>query len=164
MTNAALLDRLAAIVGPSGLVTGDELRQRSANWTRPTEPCAAFALVRPRSTAETSAVMAACHAAGVAIVPRGGATGLVDGTLCAPDEITLSTERMTGIEPVDPLGMTVVVGTGATLEGVQNAATEAGLFFPLDLGARGSATIGGAISTNAGGLRVLRYEIGRAHV
>jgi FAD/FMN-containing dehydrogenase len=86
-----LLVRLTDIVGPSGLVTGEELRGRSANWTRPTEPCAALALVRPRDTAETSAVMAACHAAGVAIVPRGGATGLVDGTLCAPDEITLST-------------------------------------------------------------------------
>ncbi|MCJ2063398.1 FAD-binding oxidoreductase [Methylobacterium sp. J-088] len=164
MTNAALLDRLAAIVGPSGLVTGDELRQRSANWTRPTEPCAAFALVRPRNTAETSAVLAACQEARVAVVPRGGATGLVDGTLCAPDEITLSTERMTQIEPVDPLGMTVVVGTGATLESVQNAASDSGLFFPLDLGARGSATVGGAISTNAGGLRVLRYGMMREMV
>ncbi|RZK81882.1 MAG: FAD-binding oxidoreductase, partial [Methylobacterium sp.] len=160
----SILARLSDIVGPSGLVTGAELRGRSANWTRPTEPCAALALVRPRSTAETSAVMAACHAAGVAIVPRGGATGLVDGTLCAPDEITLSTERMTGIEPIDPLGMTVVVGTGATIESVQNAATENGLFFPLDLGARGSATIGGAISTNAGGLRVLRYGMMREMV
>lgn len=160
----SLLARLTAIVGPSGLVTGEELRGRSANWTRPTEPCAARALVRPRNTAETSAVMAACHAAGIAVVPRGGATGLVDGTLCSPDEITLSTERMTAIEPVDPLGMTVVVGTGATIESVQNAATESGLFFPLDLGARGSATIGGAISTNAGGLRVLRYGMMREMV
>ena len=100
----------------------------------------------------------------MAVVPRGGATGLVDGTLCAPDEITLSTERMTGIEPVDPLGMTVVVGTGATIESVQDAAAAAGLFFPLDLGARGSATIGGAISTNAGGLRVLRYGMMREMV
>lgn len=74
--------------------------------------------------------MAACHESGVAVVPRGGATGLVDGTLCQPDEITLSTERMTGIEPVDPLGMTVVVGTGATIESVQEAASAAGLFFP----------------------------------
>jgi FAD/FMN-containing dehydrogenase len=164
MTDAAFLDRLAAIVGPSGLVTGAELRGRSANWTRPAEPCAALALVRPRSTQETSAVMAACHESGVAVVPRGGATGLVDGTLCQPDEITLSTERMTGIEPVDPLGMTVVVGTGATIESVQEAASAAGLFFPLDLGARGSATIGGAISTNAGGLRVLRYGMMREMV
>ena len=108
--------------------------------------------------------MAACHESGVAVVPRGGATGLVDGTLCQPDEITLSTERMTGIEPVDPLGMTVVVGTGATIESVQDAASAAGLFFPLDLGARGSATIGGAISTNAGGLRVLRYGMMREMV
>ena len=159
-----LLDRLAAIVGPSGLVTGDELRGRAASWTRPTEPCAAMALVRPRDTAETSAVMAACREAGRSVVPRGGATGLVDGILCASDQIALSSERMTGIEPVDALGMTVVVGTGATIEAVQDAARAARLFFPLDLGARGSATIGGAISTNAGGLRVLRYGMMREMV
>ncbi len=148
---SALLDRLAGIVGPSGLVTGAELRGRPATWTRPTEPCAALALVRPRDTAETSAVMMVCAEAGVAIVPRGGATGLVDGILSAPDQITLSTERMTAIESIDPLAMTMVAGSGVTVETVQNAAREAGLFFPLDLGARGSATVGGTISTNAGG-------------
>ncbi len=159
-----LLDRLAGIVGPSGLVTGAELRGRPATWTRPTEPCAALALVRPRDTAETSAVMMACAEAGVAIVPRGGATGLVDGILSAPDQITLSTERMTGIETIDPLAMTMVAGSGVSIETVQNAARGAGLFFPLDLGARGSATVGGTISTNAGGLRVLRYGMMREMV
>ncbi|MDP4022294.1 FAD-binding oxidoreductase [Methylobacterium sp. NEAU 140] len=167
MTDAAqtaFLDRLRGLVGASGVVTGEELRGRPASWTRPAEPCAALALVRPRDTAETSAVMAACAEAGVSVVPRGGATGLVDGILCAPDQITLSTERMTGIEPVDPLAMTVVAGTGATVEAVQGAARAAGLFFPLDLGARGSATVGGTISTNAGGLRVLRYGMMREMV
>jgi FAD/FMN-containing dehydrogenase len=156
-----LLERLAAIVGPSGLVTGDELRARPASWTRPAEPCTALALVRPRDTAETGAVMAACAAAGRAVIPRGGATGLVDGTLAAPEDITLSTERMTGIEAVDALGMTMIAGAGATIAAVQHVASESGLFFPLDLGARGSATIGGTISTNAGGLRVLRYGMMR---
>ncbi len=106
----------------------------------------------------------ACAEMGVSIVPRGGATGLVDGILCETDQITLSTERMTGIAPVDPLSMTVVAGSGATVESVQNAARDAGLFFPLDLGARGSATVGGTISTNAGGLRVLRYGMMREMV
>lgn len=163
-TSITLLDRLAAVVGASGLVTGEELRGRPATWTRPTEPCAALALVRPRDTAETSAVMKICAEAGVAIVPRGGATGLVDGILSAPDQITLSTERMTGIESIDPLAMTMVVGSGVSIEAVQNAARQAGLFFPLDLGARGSATVGGTISTNAGGLRVLRYGMMREMV
>src|SRR4051812_50095325 len=86
MTDAAFLDRLAAIVGPSGLVTGDELHGRSANWTRPTEPCAALALVRPRDTAETSAVRAACHAAGAAVVPPGGAARPGDGTPRGPPQ------------------------------------------------------------------------------
>jgi FAD/FMN-containing dehydrogenase len=160
----ALLDRLAAVVGPSGLVTGDELRSRPASWTRPTEPCQALALVRPRDTAETSAVMTLCAEAEAVIVPRGGATGLVDGILSTADQIVLSTERLTAIEPADPLAMTMVAGSGATIEAVQNAALGAGLFFPLDLGARGSATVGGTISTNAGGLRVLRYGMMREMV
>ncbi len=160
----ALLDRLAAIVGPSGIVTGDELHSRPASWTRPTEPCRALALVRPRDTAETSAVMKLCAEAEAVIVPRGGATGLVDGILSQVDQVVLSTERLTAIEPADPLAMTMVAGSGATIEAVQNAATGAGLFFPLDLGARGSATVGGTISTNAGGLRVLRYGMMREMV
>ncbi|RZK98428.1 MAG: FAD-binding oxidoreductase, partial [Methylobacterium sp.] len=159
-----LLDRLTDILGPDGLVVGDELASRPASWTRADEPCAAAALVRPRSTEHVSAVLAACHAAGRAVVPRGGATGLVDGILCAPGDIALSFERMTGIEALDPLAMTMVVRTGTTLEAVQAAAEVADLFFPLDLGARGSATIGGTISTNAGGLRVLRYGMMREMV
>ena len=159
-----LLARLLDILGPNAVVVGEELASRPASWTRPNEPCAAAALVRPRSTEEVSAVLAACHAAGRAVVPRGGATGLVDGILCAPGDIALSMERMTGIEALDPLAMTTVVRTGTTLEAVQVAAEEAGLFFPLDLGARGSATIGGTISTNAGGLRVLRYGMMREMV
>ncbi|TXM75219.1 FAD-binding oxidoreductase [Methylobacterium sp. WL12] len=158
------LDRLADLLGPGGLVVGDELASRPASWTRAAEPCAAAALVRPRSTDEVSAVLAACHAAGRVVVPRGGATGLVDGILCAPGDIALSLERMTGIEALDPLAMTMVVRTGNTLEAVQAAAEAADLFFPLDLGARGSATVGGTISTNAGGLRVLRYGMMREMV
>ncbi len=160
----SLLDRLADLLDPGGLVVGAEVSSRPASWTRPGEPCAAAALVRPRSTAEVSAVLAACHAAGRAVVPRGGATGLVDGILCAPGDIALSLERMTGIESLDPLAMTLVVRAGTTLEAVQTAAEAADLFFPLDLGARGSATIGGTISTNAGGLRVLRYGMMREMV
>lgn len=159
-----LVHQLSGLVGAGGLVVGDELLARPASWTRGTEPCAAAALVRPRTTEEVSAVLAACHAARRAVVPRGGGTGLVDGILCAPGDIALSLERMTGIEALDPLAMTMVVRTGTTLEAVQKAAEEAGLFFPLDLGARGSATIGGNIGTNAGGLRVLRYGMMREMV
>ena len=158
------LARLADLLGPNALVVGDELASRPASWTRAGEPCAAAALARPRSTEEVSAVLAVCHAAGRTVVPRGGATGLVDGILCGPGDIALSLERMTGIEALDPLAMTMVVRTGTTLEAVQAAAVDADLFFPLDLGARGSATIGGTISTNAGGLRVLRYGMMREMV
>ena len=156
-----LFNQLTAIVGPTGIVTGDDLRARPASWTRSGEPCAAAVLVRPRDTAETSAVMAACHGAGRPMVPRGGCTGLVDGVLCAPGEVALSLERMVGLEMLDPLAAAVTVKAGTTLEAVQTATAAEGLMFPLDLGARGSATVGGAISTNAGGLRVLRYGMMR---
>lgn len=160
----ALLDRLAGLLGPSGLLLGADVRARPASWTRPTEPCRAGAMARPRDTAELSNVLALCHEAGVAVVPRGGCTGLVDGILCEPDELALSLERMTGIESLDPLAMTLVARAGTTVEAVQVAAREAGLMFPLDLGARGSATVGGTIATNAGGLRVLRYGMMREMV
>ncbi|MFD0936517.1 FAD-binding oxidoreductase, partial [Methylobacterium trifolii] len=126
--------------------------------------CAAAALVRPRTTQEVSLVLAACHAAGHPVVPRGGCTGLVDGILCNAAEIALSLERMGGIESVDPLAMTMVARAGTTIAMVQDAAQAEGLMFPLDLGARGSATVGGTIATNAGGLRVLRYGMMREMV
>ncbi|WP_207479976.1 FAD-binding oxidoreductase [Arenibaculum pallidiluteum] len=154
-------ERFEAVVGPSGIVAGDELRARPATWTRPKEPCAAALLVRPKDTAELSAVLALCHEAGIGVVPRGGCTGLVDGILCGPGEIALSLERLTGIERVDPVAGTLVAHAGTTIAAVQEAAEAHGLIFPLDLGSRGSATVGGAIATNAGGLRVLRYGMMR---
>ena len=154
-------ERFEAILGPSGVVDGDELRARPASWTRPGEPCAAALLVRPRDAGELSAVLALCNEAGIGVVPRGGATGLVDGILCGPGEIALSLERMRGVEGVDPVAGTLVARAGTTIAAVQEAAEAQGLVFPLDLGARGSATVGGAVATNAGGLRVLRYGMMR---
>jgi FAD/FMN-containing dehydrogenase len=123
--------------------------------------CQAKAIVRPGSTEEVSKVLKLCHAEGQTIVTHGGLTGLVGGARAFKDDIVLSLERMNGIEAVDIVNRTVTVEAGAVLQKVHEAAEDAGLLFPLDFGARGSATIGGNIATNAGGNSVIRYGMTR---
>ena len=116
--------------------------------------------MRPRSTAEVAAILKLCHAERQPVVPWGGQTGLVDGTY-AEGAIAVSLARMNRIEEIDRAGATMTVEAGCVLQTVCEAADAEGLFFPLDLGARGSATIGGNIATNAGGNRVIRYGMMR---
>lgn len=160
---ADLYADLVAIVGEKGVLTGDDVSARPASWIRP-HPCQAKMIVRPASTAEVSAVMRLCHAAGQPVVPAGGTTGLVDGANAGPDEILLSLERMNEIEELDENGCTMTVGAGTVLEAVQERAEQADLLFPVDFGARGSAQIGGVIATNAGGNSVIRYGMMREQV
>ena len=108
--------------------------------------------------------MALCHAEGQSVIPVGGNTGLVQGTNATPDDLMISTERMTAIEDIDPDGATMTVQAGVPLEAVQGRAAEHGFMFPVDFGARGSAAIGGAISTNAGGNGVIRFGMMREQV
>jgi FAD/FMN-containing dehydrogenase len=156
--HAALVERLRSIVGPAGLLLGDEVQARHAGTGKPQQ---ARVLVRPAGTAEVSAVLAACHAAGVAVVPQGGLTGLVHGADAQPHEVILSLERMQRIEAVDPSQRVLVAEAGVILQQAQDAAEAAGLLLPVDLGARGSATLGGMVATNAGGNRVIRYGMTR---
>lgn len=158
-----LLEQIARIVGPQGLLTGDDVSGRAADFMGLTR-VQAQAIVRPANTAELSAVMKLCHAAGQVVVPAGGYTGLVQGTVCTPSDIQVSLERMRGIEEVDPVGRTITVGAGCPVQAVQEAAAEHGLLFAVDWGARGSATVGGGISTNAGGNSVVRYGMMRDSV
>jgi FAD/FMN-containing dehydrogenase len=158
-----LIAKILEVVGPAGLLQGDQVGQRSDSWP-PTGGCRARAIVRPAGTAEVSAVLALCHAAGQSVVTHGGLTGLVGGGRTTPDDIVLSLERMTAIAPVDRVNRTVTVEAGAPLQKVHEAAEAAGLLFPLDLGARGTATIGGNIATNAGGNSVIRYGMVRDQV
>jgi len=156
----SLIDDIRAVVGDAGLLTGDAVRGRSAGiWS--TAPLEALALVRPASTDEVAAVMRLCHAAGQSVIPLGGMTGLAGAHESGPGDILLSTERMNRIESIDTESRNMVVGAGAILQRVQQAAAAAGLYFALDLGARASCTIGGNIATNAGGVRVLRYGMMR---
>ncbi|WP_199229505.1 FAD-binding oxidoreductase [Azospirillum sp. TSO22-1] len=139
---------------------GEAVRSRPASGRDPVG-CAAAALLLPRSTAEVAAALRICHGAGVPVVPRAGMTGLVGGTVAGPHEIALSLERLTGIGAVDAAGATLTAGAGATIEAVQRHTAESGFLFALDLGSRGSATVGGAIATNAGGNKVIRYGMMR---
>ncbi len=152
----ALVDAL----GEDCVLIGDDVHQRAAGlWRRDT--IQAKALIRPRSTDEVSTAMRICHDHDQTVVAHGGLTGLVNGALTGPDDVALSLERMKAIESVDPVDRIMVVQSGAVLQQIQERAEEHGLLFPLDLGGRGSCTIGGNISTNAGGNRVIRYGMTR---
>ena len=163
MDRDTLLSRLVLVVGPENVLTGADVSSRATHfWDA--SPLSAAAIVRPADTAQTAAVLKLCHEAGQVVVTHGGATGLVKGHATTSNDIVLSMERMNDIEAVDLTGRTVTVGAGAILQNVQQAAEDAGLQLGLDLGARGSCTIGGNISTNAGGLSVLRYGMTREQV
>jgi FAD/FMN-containing dehydrogenase len=152
----ALIDAL----GQDGVLTGDDVHQRPAGiWRRDT--IQAKALVRPRTTADVSTAMKICHQHDQTVVAHGGLTGLVDSALTGPDDVALSLERMNAIEQLSATDRTMVVQSGAVLQQIQERAEAEGLMFPLDLGGRGSCTIGGNISTNAGGNRVIRYGMTR---
>jgi FAD/FMN-containing dehydrogenase len=154
-----VLSQLRDLLGDRQLLEGDALKDHPACvFTVP------LAIMRPDSTAAVSAAVKICHDANQPIVPLGGRTGLVGGGLAGPDEIVLSLELMNEIEELDQRGRTMVVQAGAPLQAVQEAAEKAELMFPLDMGSRGSATIGGNIATNAGGNRVVRYGMTREMV
>lgn len=155
-----LIEAIEEIVGPRGVLTGEDVAARSDSWP-PVGGCKAKAVVRPACTEEVARVLKLCNDHGQPVVTHGGRTGLVRGAVAGPDEIALSLERMRAMDPVDTVNRTVTVQAGAPLQAVQEAAEDAGLLFPLDLGARGSATVGGTIATNAGGNAVIRYGMMR---
>ncbi|MDM7480792.1 MAG: FAD-binding oxidoreductase [Halomonas sp.] len=158
-----LLNDLLGVVGSAGVLTGDDVTQRSVDWFTGA-PCRAKAIIRPRSTEQLSQVMAICYEAGQPVVTHGGMTGIVHGGVASPEELVVSLELMNQIEEVDSVGATMQVQSGVTLQHVQEAAQAIDMQFPLDLGARGSCTIGGNIATNAGGIRVIRYGMMRQQV
>ncbi|MGH3674529.1 MAG: FAD-binding oxidoreductase [Mycobacterium sp.] len=150
-------ERLAAIVGSAHVSTDPHvLDGRSVDHTGRYRGHAG-ALVRPGSADEVAAVLRACRDAGAHVTVQGGRTSLVAGTVPEHDDVLLSTERLTDIGEVDVVERRIRVGAGVPLAEVQRAATKAGLLFGVDLSARDSATVGGMASTNAGGLRTVRY-------
>jgi FAD/FMN-containing dehydrogenase len=158
---AELVARLRAIVGETPVVTGaDELEPHLTEW-RGLYRGQATALVQPGTTAEAAAVVRTCAELGVAMVPQGGNSGLVGGAIphAEPDrpEIILGAGRLNRIRELDAANYTVTVEAGCVLADLQAAAADANRLFPLSLGAEGTCQIGGNISSNAGGINVLRY-------
>ena len=155
-----LLTALHDVVGNGGVLTGADVANRASGIWR-SAGIEAQAILRPRDTGEVSRILALCNAARQPVVAHGGLTGLVEGAVSAPGEVVLSLERMNAIEGVNAVERTMTVQAGAVLEAVQNAAEAEGLLYPLDIGGRGSCTVGGNIATNAGGNRVIRYGMTR---
>lgn len=155
---------LLAALGPVVVQLPAEFAGRShADASR--QPCAEpLALLRPSTTAEVATAMRICHAHHQPVVTQGGRTGLAGGACLIGGEVALSLERMRGIEAIDPVSATMTVLAGTPLQTVQEAADAAGFLFPLDLGARGSCSIGGNMATNAGGNRVIKYGMMRDQV
>ena len=154
-----LITELARTVGPANVLRAPEdLSGYELDWRKRWHG-RALAVVRPGSTAEVAAVVKACAAAGVSLVPQGGNTGLVGGGV--PDDqarqVVLSLRRMTAVRQIDADNLTMTVEAGCVLQAVQAAAEAQRLLFPLSLAAEGSCTIGGNLATNAGGTQVLRF-------
>ena len=154
----ALLDTLRRIVGAAHVLTEGDLAAYEQDWRKRSHG-KSLAVVRPGSTAEVAAVVRACADAGVAIVPQGGNTGLSVGS--TPDgsgtQVVLSLTRMNAVRAIDRDNLTMTVEAGCILQALQETAEKADLLFPLSLAAEGSCTIGGNLSTNAGGTQVVRY-------
>lgn len=150
-----LLEELAAVVGAGQVVTGPDAARYARDWMGKYHG-APLAVVRPASTAEVSACVRLAAAAGIPVVPVGGNTGLVGGTM-TEGGLMVSLERMNRIREVRCDARLVIAEAGAVLQRIHEAAEAEGLYFPLWFGARGSAMLGGALSTNAGGSNVLRY-------
>jgi FAD/FMN-containing dehydrogenase len=156
-----LLREFASVVGEAHVLTGDATAGYALDWTggfRGHTP----AVLRPGSTAEVASLLALCSDANVAVVPQGGNTGLVGGGVPLHGEVVLSLARLGQLSPVDADAGQVTAGAGVTLQQVADA--DPALDLGVLIASRGSATVGGAIATNAGGLRVLRYGPMRAQV
>ncbi|MGH9002516.1 MAG: FAD-binding oxidoreductase, partial [Acidimicrobiia bacterium] len=164
MLDQGLRQTLMGVVGPAHVLDDPELTASyEVDWTGRFRGRAA-AVVRPGSTGEVAGVLGLLNEDGRPVVLQGGNTGLVGGGIPHRGEVVLSLTRLRDVGPVDPLTEQVTVGAGVTLAGVHDVAAGAGLAFGVDLAARDSATTGGMVATNAGGLRVIRYGDMRANV
>jgi len=157
----SLIGALAGVVGAEHVLTGDAAAGYAVDWTGRFRGRAA-AVVRPRDTESVAAVLTRCRDAAVPVVPQGGNTGLVGGGVPLHGEVVLSLARLTDLAPVDLEAAQVTAGAGVTLQRVADASP--GLDLGIQIASRESATVGGAVATNAGGVRVLRYGPMRAQL
>ncbi len=164
MSADGLVDELREVLGADRVLVDPELTASYfRDWTGRYEH-RARAVVRPRTTDEVAETLACCHAARVSVVPQGGNTGLVGGSVPRAEEIVLSLRALDSIGPVDSSAGQITAGAGVTLAALQEVARAAGWEYGVDLSARDSATVGGTVATNAGGLHVIRYGDTRAQL
>jgi FAD/FMN-containing dehydrogenase len=164
VTGDPLAHDLAAAIGERHVLLDDDLRAPfEVDWTGRYRG-RARAVVRPADAAEVAAVIRACREHGAAVVPQGGNTGMVGASVPRGGEVVLSIARLRELGAIDRAAAQVHAGAGVTLGALQEHARAAGLDAGVDLGARDSATVGGLVATNAGGIRALRYGTVRARV
>ena len=156
-----LLGALRDKLGAAAVLVGTDVPARNCNDWSASLPQTPLAVIRPADAQGVADAIATCRKAHLPFVPQGGLTGLCRGASPEAGWVAISLERMSGIEEIDHASMTMTVKAGTPLQTIQMAADEAGFFFPLDLGSRGSCAIGGNLSTNAGGNRVIRYGMTR---
>ncbi len=156
---SSIVEKLINALGENIVISGDKMDRATSYWN--SKPATAIALARPQTTEQVSQIIKICHENNHPIVTQAGMTNCVSAAEALPEEVILSLERMNKIESIDTTGSTATVGAGVILQTLQEACIDKDMIFPLDLGARGSCTIGGNAATNAGGINVLRYGMAR---
>lgn len=156
-----ILKQLKDTIGNEKVLTGNQLESRYSHIWRMGEPLQAKALLLPTSTEDVAQMLKICHQHKQPVIVHGGLTNLVGGTETLANQIVLSTEKLNKVIELDASSRSITVEAGVILETVQATAQQHDLLFPLNFGAKGTAQIGGIISTNAGGLRVVKYGMTR---
>lgn len=159
-----IIDDLVEALGAENVLTGDRRGERYRSDASATGRHLPLAVLRPTSVHQVAAALEICDRHRQPVVPQGGLTGLAGGANAREGDIALCLERLSGIEEIDRVAGTMTLFAGTPLELAQKAAEEAGFLLPIDLGARGSCQIGGNLSTNAGGIRVIRHGVTRDNV
>lgn len=160
----ALIHELRQAVGEDQLLLGQQIDQRyMTDWSK-ARICQPLVVVRPRNTEAVSLTLKVCHANGHPVTVQGGMTGLVGASQANDGDVVMSLEFLAGVQEIDTDASCITVWAGTPLQVVQDAAQAAGLYFAVDLGARGSCQVGGNIATNAGGNRVIRYGMMREQI
>jgi FAD/FMN-containing dehydrogenase len=155
--SASDISHFKSILGPDGVITcSDELQSYNTDWLKRARGQSAVVL-RPKSTAHVSQILAHCNNRKLAVVPQGGNTGLVGGSIAVHDEVVLSMASMNKILDFDRASGVLSCEAGCVLQNLEQAVNAHGFLMPIDLGAKGSCHIGGNVATNAGGIRLVRY-------
>lgn len=154
------LQEIAGLLDDSAILTGDDVSARLSG-KKDFSQCCAAAIIRPKNTEEVSKVLKVCFLNHQSVVTQGGMSGMVEGAVANENSFVISLERMNNIESLDKINRTITAQAGVPLQMAQELAETHELIFPVDFGARGSATLGGMVATNAGGNKVIHYGMTR---